>query len=122
MFDSTAEQALSLTADVFPDSTIESVHDYGPGEPGAEGSIKRAYLSINGLDVICIDSPVRHEFSFTPSISVFVECATENELGEAVRLLSEGGEVLMPVDNYGFSTKFGWLNDRVGVSWQLNLQ
>lgn len=34
----------------------------------------------------------------------------------------EGGEVLMPLDDYGFSTRFGWLNDRFGVSWQLNLQ
>jgi predicted 3-demethylubiquinone-9 3-methyltransferase (glyoxalase superfamily) len=36
-------------------------------------------------------------------------------------ILSEGGEVLMPLDNYGFSQKFGWVNDRFGVSWQLNL-
>jgi predicted 3-demethylubiquinone-9 3-methyltransferase (glyoxalase superfamily) len=36
--------------------------------------------------------------------------------------LSEGGGVLMPLDNYGFSTRFGWINDRFGVSWQLNLQ
>ena len=35
--------------------------------------------------------------------------------------LAEAGEVLMPLDNYGFSTRFGWVNDQFGVSWQLNL-
>jgi predicted 3-demethylubiquinone-9 3-methyltransferase (glyoxalase superfamily) len=36
-------------------------------------------------------------------------------------VLSEGGGVLMPLGNYGFSRRFGWVNDRFGVSWQLNL-
>ena len=40
----------------------------------------------------------------------------------AFNQLSAGGAVLMPLDNYGFSTKFAWVNDRLGVSWQLNLQ
>ncbi len=59
-------------------------------------------------------------FTFTPSISLFVECKSEVELDEAFNRLAEGGAVLMPLNNYGFSKKFGWLNDRFGVSWQLN--
>jgi predicted 3-demethylubiquinone-9 3-methyltransferase (glyoxalase superfamily) len=51
-----------------------------------------------------------------------VECESEAELDEAFNKLSAGGTVLMPLNNYGFSTKFGWLNDRFGVSWQLNLR
>jgi predicted 3-demethylubiquinone-9 3-methyltransferase (glyoxalase superfamily) len=35
--------------------------------------------------------------------------------------LSENGRAFMPLDNYGFSSKFGWVEDRFGVSWQLNL-
>jgi len=65
---------------------------------------------------------VKHAFTFTPSISIFVDCEDEAERGKAFRQLSEGGEVLMPLDNYGFSTKLGWVNDRFKVSWQLNLQ
>lgn len=50
-----------------------------------------------------------------------MECQDEAELDRAFARLSEGGQVLMPVGNYGFSSKFGWVSDRFGVSWQLNL-
>jgi len=43
------------------------------------------------------------------------------ELEGAFGRLSEGGEVLMPLDDYGFSARFGWVRDRFGPSWQLNL-
>ncbi|WP_219999912.1 VOC family protein [Halomonas sp. LBP4] len=59
--------------------------------------------------------------TFTPSMSLFVESESEAELDEAFAQLSSGGEVLMPPDDYGFSARFTWLNDRFGVSWQLNL-
>ncbi|MNY59438.1 3-demethylubiquinone-9 3-methyltransferase [compost metagenome] len=47
--------------------------------------------------------------------------ATEAELERIFARLAEGGEVLMPIDDYGFSARFGWLNDRFGLSWQLNV-
>ncbi len=94
---------------------------YGPGEQGAEGTVKRATFTLAGQDFHCIDSPVKHGFTFTPSISLFVECESEAELEEGFRQLSVGGIVLMPIGNYGFSTKFGWVQDRFGLSWQLNL-
>jgi predicted 3-demethylubiquinone-9 3-methyltransferase (glyoxalase superfamily) len=71
---------------------------------------------------IFIDSPVKHAFSFTPAVSLFVDCTTRDELESAFSTLSSGGQVLMPLDNYGFSTRFGWCADRFGVSWQLNFQ
>jgi len=58
---------------------------------------------------------------FTPSISVFVECESDAEIEEGFSRLSTDGQVLMPLDNYGFSTKFGLVKDRFGPSWQLNL-
>ena len=64
---------------------------------------------------------MKHAFTFTPSISLFVDFASADELGAAFANLSKGGKVLMPVDNYGFSRRFGWCVDRSGVSWQLNL-
>ena len=94
---------------------------YGAGEHGSEGYIKRADFTLGGHDLICTDTPVKHAFTFTPSISIFVDCEDPAELDEAFDQLSAGGKVLMPLDSYGFSTKFGWGNDRFGVSWQLNL-
>jgi predicted 3-demethylubiquinone-9 3-methyltransferase (glyoxalase superfamily) len=75
-----------------------------------------------GQDVICIDSPIQHAFTFTPSMSLYVECEDEAELDGVFAQLAEGGEVMMPPDNYGFSSKFGWVSDRFGVSWQLNVK
>jgi predicted 3-demethylubiquinone-9 3-methyltransferase (glyoxalase superfamily) len=122
MFDNgSAETAMNFYVALFQ-GTIKGIQRYGPGEPGREGSIKRADFNIAGQDVICIDSPIKHAFTFTPSMSLFVECASEAELDAALRKLAEGGSVLMPADNYGFSAKFAWVNDRFGVSWQLNLQ
>ena len=54
-------------------------------------------------------------------MSLFVECESEAELDAAFERLSHDGQVFMPLDDYGFSKKFGWLQDRFGVSWQLNL-
>lgn len=106
---------------LFSRSEITRLERYGGGEPGAPGSVKRADFMLAGQEVICIDSPVQHAFTFTPSMSLFVECESEAELHNAFDLLSTGGAVLMPLNNYGFSRQFGWVNDRFGVSWQLNL-
>lgn len=122
MFDGVAKEAMHFYVSLFPDSKILEIEQYGPGEQGAEGSIKQATFTIGGQAFICIDSPVKHDFTFTPSTSIFVECEDESELHDAYKKLSEGGEALMPLDNYGFSKQFGWINDRFGVSWQLNLQ
>jgi predicted 3-demethylubiquinone-9 3-methyltransferase (glyoxalase superfamily) len=70
---------------------------------------------------MAIDSPVKHDFTFTPAMSLFVDCADEAEIDALFAKLSEGGKVLMPLAAYPFSRKFGWLSDRFGVSWQLNL-
>ena len=122
MFGGAAEQAMNLYISVFPNSKIESIERYGPEGPGAEGSVKIATLKLNGQRLNCIDSPVNHDFSFTPSVSLFVECEDESELDRAFNQLSADGKILMELGDYGFSTKFGWFNDRFGVSWQLNLE
>jgi predicted 3-demethylubiquinone-9 3-methyltransferase (glyoxalase superfamily) len=122
MFEGDAEKAMNLYTAVFRRSEVARIERYGPGEPGVEGSVKRADFTIGGHRLICIDSYVKHGFSFTPSVSIFVECEDDAELDRAFGELSAGGQVLMPLDNYGFSTRFGWINDRFGVSWQLNLE
>jgi predicted 3-demethylubiquinone-9 3-methyltransferase (glyoxalase superfamily) len=121
MFQGVAEEAMNFYVSLFPGSEVKQVERYGPGEPGAEGTFKRATFALAGQEFICLDSPIKHNFTFTPSVSLFVDCESEGELERVFAQLSAGGAVLMPVDNYGFSTKFGWANDRFGVSWQLNL-
>jgi len=69
---------------------------------------------------MAIDSMFKHEFTFTPAISLYVKCHTAEEINELFSNLTEGGQVLMPLDKYPFSDKFGWLSDKFGVSWQLN--
>ncbi len=71
--------------------------------------------------LICFDSPAEHPFTFTPLLPLFVECESEAELDRAFDLLSDGGEVLTPADDFGFARKFAWVSDRFGLSWQLDL-
>jgi predicted 3-demethylubiquinone-9 3-methyltransferase (glyoxalase superfamily) len=82
----------------------------------------RASFTIGGQTIRCIDSVVKHGFSFSPAISLFVDCESEDEIMRLTSALSERGDTLMPLNNYGFSRKFAWITDRFGVSWQLNLQ
>ena len=121
MFEGVAEEAMNFYVSLFGGSEIQRIERYGPGEQGAEGTVKQAAFTLAGRDFLCIDSPAKHGFTFTPSISLFVDCESETELDAAFDRLSAGGFVLMPVANYGFSKRFGWVSDRFGVSWQLNL-
>jgi predicted 3-demethylubiquinone-9 3-methyltransferase (glyoxalase superfamily) len=121
MFEGKAEEAMNAYIALFPRSEIVKVDRYRRGEPGTEGSVKLAEFKIVGQSIFCNDSPVKHAFGFTPSISLFVECESESEFDSAFSQLSMNGRVLMEPGNYGFSLKFGWLDDRFGVSWQLNL-
>jgi predicted 3-demethylubiquinone-9 3-methyltransferase (glyoxalase superfamily) len=121
MFQGDAGPALDLYMSVFPNSRIDEIDRYGAGEPGPEGTIKRARFTLGQQSVLCIDSPIKHAFTFTPSFSFFVECGSEEELRRLHGRLSKGGGELMPIADYGFSRLFAWINDPFGVSWQLNL-
>ncbi|OFW09342.1 MAG: hypothetical protein A3H96_07975 [Acidobacteria bacterium RIFCSPLOWO2_02_FULL_67_36] len=121
MFEGVAEEAMTWYVSLIEGSAIARIDRYEAGEAGAAGSVKKAEFTLGGHRLICIDSYVKHAFTFTPSTSIFVDCGDESELDRLVSELSAGGEVLMPPDNYGFSAKFAWVKDRFGVSWQLNL-
>ena len=69
---------------------------------------------------MALDSHIEHQFTFTPAISLFVECESLEELEKVHQALTDQGSELMPLDDYGFSEKFSWVSDRYGVSWQLN--
>ena len=116
-----AEEAMNLYVSLFEDSRILEAERYGPGEEEREGTLKRGTFTLAGREFIAIDSGRQHRFTFTPSMSVFVDCESPAELERVFAALSEGGEVFVPLDDYGFGTRFGWTSDRFGVSWQVNL-
>jgi predicted 3-demethylubiquinone-9 3-methyltransferase (glyoxalase superfamily) len=121
MFTGEAEAAMSFYVSLFPGATVASLERYGPGDQCAEGMLKTADIVLNGQALRLFNSPPVHAFTFTPSFSLFVTCEDEAELDRLYAALVEGGQALMPLGDYGFSRKFAWVNDRFGVSWQLNL-
>jgi predicted 3-demethylubiquinone-9 3-methyltransferase (glyoxalase superfamily) len=121
MFTGDAEQAMTFYTSLFDDGRIVDITRFGPEGPGAEGTVQFARFSLAGQEFLCNDSPPVHDFSFTPSFSVWIETESEDELQRLFAALSDEGTQLMPLDDYGFSRRFGWVNDRYGVSWQLNL-
>jgi predicted 3-demethylubiquinone-9 3-methyltransferase (glyoxalase superfamily) len=120
MFEGKAEEAMNFYVSLIPGSRVISVQRYGAGEPVAEGSVKLAKFQVGGQEFTCFNSPVKHAFTFTPAISIFLDCESEAEVDMLYAKLAEGGQTLMPLDAYPFSKKFGWVVDRYGVSWQLN--
>ena len=85
MFEGVAEEASNFYVSLFSNSEIRTILHYGPEEAGAEGSVVRAELVIAGQEVMCIDSPAKHDFGFTPAVSLFVECETEVEQSRPTR-------------------------------------
>lgn len=114
-------EAIEFYTSLFDDGEILAVSAYGPEGPGPEGTLQRATFRLAGQEFLASDSFVDHAFDFTPSLSIWIQAESEEQLTGLFLALAEGGEVLMPMGDYGFSTRFGWLNDRFGVSWQLNL-
>ncbi|GAA3003411.1 VOC family protein [Actinokineospora diospyrosa] len=119
-----AEAAITFYVSLFDDGEVLDLKHAGPDGPGgpdAEGTVHLASFRAGGQVIRAIDSAPVHDFTFTPSISLYVTCESEAEIDRLYAALSEGGQPLMPLGDYGFSVKFGWVNDRFGVSWQLNL-
>ena len=116
-----ATAALDLYRDVFDDFELIAIDHYAGGDGGAAGTVKVATFRLGGSEFSCADSPVDHAWGFTPAVSLWVECVDNDELQRLFDRLGDGGRVYMPLDDYGFSSRFGWVGDRFGVTWQLNL-
>lgn len=82
-----------------------------------EGSVMTVEFELEGYQFVALNGGP--EFKFTPAISFFVTCETASEVDELWRKFSEGGQELMPLDKYEWSEKYGWIQDRYGLSWQL---
>ena len=123
-----AEEAINFYISVFPNSEIKSITKYQEGEAGGTPDlIKYGVFTLNNIEYKVSESNYQHAWSFTPAVSLFVVCTTENEIDILFKeLSSNGGKIMIPLDNYesenyGFGKKFGWCEERFGISWQLNL-
>ncbi len=120
--DGNAENAMNFYMGIFDNSEIITIKRWGKGAPTDEGKIMQATFKLNGNLFMCSDSPPVHDWNFTPAVAHYIECDDEEEIEELFTKLSEKGKVMMPLNNYGFSQKFGFIEDQFGVSWQLNLE
>ena len=106
-FDSQAEEAANFYVSIFKNSTIKSVSRYGEGGPGLKGSVMSVTFQLEGQDFMALNGgPL---FSFTPAVSFFVNCETQQEIDELWAKLTAGGE----------EVRCGWLKDKFGLSWQI---
>ena len=120
--DGNAENAMNFYVELFENSKIINVSRWGSGAPVTEGKIMQATFELNGNLFMCSDSPPVHDWNFSPAVSNYINCETEEEMNRLFSRLSENGKITMPINNYGFSQKFGWVIDQFGISWQLNLK
>jgi len=116
-----AEEAIKFYTALFKDSKIVQLTRWGKEGPGKEGTVMLATFTLNGQEFMASDSPIKHAFDFTPSMSLYVKCDTKEEIDALFKALSDGGQVAMPLDKYPFSERFAWVNDKYGVSWQMTL-
>lgn len=135
MFEGRAQDAIDLYRAVLPNVTVETLQPMPPevaeqthqatGREAVGGGgplIMMAVLDIDGLKVRINDTPIQHDFTFTPALSMFFETTEPAAFRAALAGLSEDGQVRMEDrDDYGFAKRFAWVDDRFGVSWQLAL-
>jgi predicted 3-demethylubiquinone-9 3-methyltransferase (glyoxalase superfamily) len=115
MFSGKAEEAMKFYTSVFDHSGINRVFHQ------ENGKVLHATFTLKGQQFMCIDNPNGDHHAFTPAMSLFVTCDTAEEIDELFETLSQDGKVLMPLAPTPFSEKFGWVEDKYGVSWQLHL-
>ncbi|MCM3761107.1 VOC family protein [Alkalihalobacillus oceani] len=121
-YDKEAEEAAAFYASIFPDSRITSIT---PLDDTPSGDSHMVSMELWGQEFLAINAGPY--FKFNPSVSFMVnfDPAREQDASEKINevwsKLSEGGTVLMPFDKYPFSEKYGWIQDKYGLSWQLIL-
>ena len=106
-FDGQAEEAMHFYTSVFKNSRVGSIQRYGDAGPGPKGLVMSCTFELEGMEFVALNGGPH--FTFTPAISFFVNCETQQEVDELWEKLSEGGE----------KNSCGWLKDKYGVSWQI---
>ncbi len=106
-FDGKAEEAMNFYVSIFKKSKKGYISRYGDSGPGVKGSVMSATFSLEGQDFMALNGGP--EFKFTPAISLYVDCKTQEEVDNLWEKLSEGGA----------KGQCGWLTDKFGLSWQI---
>lgn len=104
-----AEEAIELYTSIFEDSRVGYLHKYEEGEL-KPGLVKHASFTLSGQRFIAMDSPIDHQFTFSPAESLIVRCDSQDEIDYLWEKLTADG---------GRPDHCGWLTDRFGVSWQI---
>jgi predicted 3-demethylubiquinone-9 3-methyltransferase (glyoxalase superfamily) len=105
-----AEEAITLYRSIFPDSKLDQIHHYGPGENDPEGTVMFASFTLANRPFTAMDSAYDHGFTFTDATSFMIECESQEEVDTYWdALTADGGE----------PGQCGWLKDKFGVSWQV---
>jgi len=106
-FNDNAEEAANFYTSIFKHSKLGNIARYGEAGPGPKGSVMSVTFQIEGQDFIALNGGP--QFKFTPAISFFVDCQSQEEVDKLWEKLSAGGR----------KDHCGWLQDKFGVSWQI---
>jgi len=120
-FDNNAEEAMNFYTSVFKNLKLGSITRYDEAGAAAagrpKGSVMTASFKLDGEEFVALNGGPH--FKFNPSISFFVVLNSEEEVDKLWEKLKESGKVLMELQKYDWSKKYGWVEDKYGLSWQL---
>ena len=106
-FDNQAEEAMKFYTSIFKHSKVGRVSRYGDAGPGPKGTVMSATFELDGQEFMALNGGPH--FKFSPAISFYVNCETQQEVDELWAKLSAGGK----------PERCGWLTDKFGLSWQI---
>ncbi len=106
-FDNNAEEAINFYVSIFKNSKVVSMTRYGEAGPGPKGTVMSATFQLDGQEFFALNGGP--QFKFSPAISLFVKCETQQEIDALWEKLSAGGR----------KDRCGWLQDKYGLSWQI---
>ena len=106
-FNDKAEEAMHFYVSIFKNSKVVSISRYGDAGPGPKGTVMVAAFQLDGQEFLALNGGP--QFTFSPAVSFFISCETQQEVDELWEKLSEGGE----------KNRCGWLRDKYGLSWQV---
>ncbi len=106
-FNGNVEEAISFYTSVFQNSKIINTHNLPGDVPGRKGKVFTATIELDGQKFMLLDGGP--QFKFSPAVSFFVDCTTQEEVDNLWNKLSEGGK----------PNRCGWIDDKFGVTWQI---